>query len=193
MKFKRLIKKDKFLKIADRFGITRIKNGWWIRLGHHKKRPSFQQTVCDSKFDGNAVESFKRALQIASQNRKKYSLKKYIPPSNSIKGLSLSKQANHSGKTFYFTWKVHFIENNKAKNKTFGFWISGNIYESFLKAAGFAKKKGSIFDVEKVDQFFLDYIKRIQNDNIEFLGRSDLRSIDCTYTKIVLKKKYLNN
>lgn len=194
--FKCLKKKNTELQDIDRFGVTRIKGGWWIRLGHHKKRPQFQKTVVDSKYDGDSVKSFLSAVKIAQENRSKYPSIEYIPESNPIKGLTLSRQTNHSGKTHYFCWGFSYRKNGKPVNRRFGFWKNGDILEKFFKALKYSKSIGNdISDKEKLIEIFhwyLAHVSSVRNRTFyEFLLRSDYLNATSKTDMTILYNRYL--
>lgn len=184
--YKRLIKKDKRIENLDRFGITRIPYGWWIRLHHRrlknkKRSPAFQKIVKDSDFGDSAVKSLMEAVEIVRKEKKNYPVQRYKPPTNLIPGLILTKQSNHSGKTFYYRWGFCWRENNCPKNRTFSFWKSGKIYGKFLEAVAFARGKGVEINSESLDDIFYKYSVKMINDVRskrtikEFFDRSDIK------------------
>jgi len=178
--FSRLIKKNSEIQSLDRSGITRISYGWWVRLGFHNHKPAFQVTVKDSDFDGNSAQSFLRAYQIVQENKPKYPVT-WTPETNLVKGLTLTKATNHSGKTHYYTWGFSYREDGKSKNRKFGFWRSGNIYEQYFKAVGFGISKGNKKETSlQLRLYFFNYIAKMMSDDVflSLVERSDFKQID---------------
>lgn len=194
---KRIIKKNPVWKKTDMFGITRMPyKSWWVRLGHIKKDKKrivlFQKSVKDSDFDGDPKKSLLEAIKIVRENRSRYQPGKYIPPSNPVKGVYISRQATRSGKSYYYTWKFNWREEGTPNTKTFGFWRTGKIYEMYLRAVAFAVDKGVKIDHKKIDDYFFECLKKIDDPEpncAHLLDISRLSNIE----KFNLKRKYLKN
>lgn len=173
----------------DRFGITRMGNSWTVRLGWHNRKPQFQTKIYDSDFDGDPKKAFLKAVEIVRDNRDKYQ-SEFQPETNLIKGLILSKHKNASGKSHYWRWQVSFRVEGKAKSKTFGFWITGKIYETYLRAVSFVMGLGIHVDVDRLDDYFFIYCRKILET--EFWERSDINALESEVSKTILKSRYLN-
>lgn len=195
--YKRIRKKNQGIQEMDRFGVTRIKNGWWIRLGWRNKKPRFQQVVWDKEFGGNHIESYRKAVTIADEKKPHYK-SEFRQPTNLIKGVALCKQRSKTktadGKSiFYYCWKYAYMEDRKPKGRTFSFWKTGQIYESFLQMIGFALGYDPDIDLSRIDEYFLTYLNEADEDFLQtFLPRSDIRMIDSFADKQILKKRYLH-
>lgn len=194
--YKRIRKKNQEIREIDRFGVTRIKNGWWIRLGWHNKRPRFQKVIWDKDFEGNHIQSYLKAISVAGENRTQFK-STFRQPTNLVKGVSLCKQRSKSklpnGKPlYYYCWKFAYQEDGKAKGRTFSFWKTGQIYESYLNMVSFALKFDPDINLEEIDDYFLNYLADADSEILKaFLPDSDL---NCVYTetdKYILKNRYL--
>lgn len=194
--FRRVRKKNADIHSIDRSGITRIKDGWLIRLGWSKRRPRFQKVIRDREYNGNQVESYLKAASIARELRPDYR-STFKQPTNLIKGLCLAKQKSKSkgedgAPQFYFCWKFSYIENGKQKGRTFGFWKTGRIYESYLEAIGFARTIDPKMDLDNIDQHFYDYIRSVESEVFKgFLQTSDIPVLDSQSDLFILKNRHL--
>ncbi|UCE65341.1 MAG: hypothetical protein JSU85_10745 [Candidatus Zixiibacteriota bacterium] len=199
--FKRLRKKDPKFEEIDRFGIVRIQSGWLVRLGTHMGTPRFRRYIGDSKHGGNRVKAFLEAVELVKENRDKYK-RIMFPKTNAVKGLTFTKQFNNlnrysredpSKRTFYFTWKYNYLSNDgRAANRTFTFWTSGLIFERYLEAIGFALSLGIDVDLDKIDDYFFQYIERLLGCVNSFdLDKSDIGVLSSEEDKAILKYKYL--
>lgn len=194
--FRRVRKKNADIQSVDRSGITRIKGGWLIRLGWSKRRPQFQKVIRDRDFRGNQIESYLEAVSIARELRPNYK-SDFKQPTNLIKGLCLARQKSKSkgqdGKAmYYYCWKYSYFEKRKQKGRTFGFWKNGRIYESFLEAVGFAIQVDSATNLERIDQYFTDYLRSIDSDTFQyFLQSSDIHVLGSPSDLFILKNRYL--
>ena len=196
--FKRIRKKNAEILDVDRSGITRIKGGWLIRLGWENRRPKFQKVIRDNEYSGNHIESYLEAASIAKELRPNYKTS-FKQPTNLIKGLCLAKQKSKTKgpegqPQFYYSWKFSYVETNKQKGRTFGFWKTGLIYEAFLAAIGFAARRDSELDIGIIDEHFLQYIKDVDADEFKtFLLNSDFKILDSETDMIILKNRYLSS
>lgn len=187
MRFKRIRRQNREIDEMDRFGITRMGSSWTIRLGWHNRKPKFQEKIYDADYDGDAKKAFLKAVEIVQANKDKYQ-SDFQPETNLIKGLILSRHKNASGKSYYWRWQVSFRADGKAKSKTFGFWNTGKIYETYLKAVDFVMGLGISVDLDKVDDFFSRYSQKITES--EFWERSDINALESEVSKTILKSRY---
>ncbi len=194
--FKRIRKKNKQLSEIDRTGVTRIKDGWWIRLGWQNKKPKFQKVIWDKNYEGNHIQSYLKAVSIAEEKRPHYKTS-FRQPTNLIKGVALSKQKSKSKAPdgqplYYYCWKYAYVKNNKAKGKTFSFWKTGQIYESYLQMISFALYFDNSIDLNRIDDHFYAYLNNADSNVIkEILPQSDIKSIETDSDRFILKNRYL--
>ncbi len=197
-RFKRVRKKNPDIDSIDRTGITRIKDGWLIRLGWENKRPRFQKVIRDKEFNGNHIESYRIAAAIAEENRPDY-ISTFKRPTNYIRGLTLAKQRSKTkgpnGEIqYYYCWKYTFVEEKKQRGRTFSFWLTGQLYESYLEAVGFALKFEPELQVSRIDEYFEEYINGIDLSIFkEFVKTSDVKVLGSSSDKLILKNRYLKS
>ena len=194
--FKRIRKKNKEISEIDRTGVTRIKNGWWIRLGWEKKRPKFQKVIWDKEFSGNHIQSYLKAVSIAKEKRPFYKTS-FRQPTNLVKGVALSKQRSkvkhpNGQPMYYYCWKYAYLEEKKPKGKTFSFWKTGQIYESYLQMIRFAMCYDNTIELNRIDDYFFSYLNGGDSGILdEFLLRSDINSVHTESDRFILKNRYL--
>ncbi|MBU2509726.1 hypothetical protein KJ966_00235 [bacterium] len=197
-RFKRVRKKNTDIDSIDRTGITRIKDGWLIRLGWENKRPRFQKVIRDKEYNGNHIESYRIAAAIAEENRPDYR-SNFKRPTNYIRGLTLARQRSKTkgpkGEIqYYYCWKYTFMENQKQKGRTFSFWLTGQLYESYLKAVGFAIKYEPEMLLGRIDEYFVKYINGIDTTTFkDFVTTSDVKVLNSDSDKLILKNRYLKS
>ena len=93
---------------------------------------------------------------------------------------------------YYYCWKYTFIEENKQKGRTFSFWLTGQLYESYLQAIGFALNYEPSLQVDKIDDYFDEYIRSIDMETFQnFVKNSDVRLLKSHSDKLILKNRYL--
>ena len=196
--FKRLRKKNKELSEIDRTGVTRIKDGWWIRLGWENKRPKFQKVIWDKNFGGDHIQSYLKAVSIAKEKRPQFKTS-FRQPTNLIKGVALSKQKSKAkspdgGPLFYYCWKYAYVEDNKPKGKTFSFWKTGQIYESYLQMIRFASCFDESIDLSRIDEYFFSYLDGADEKVLnQILANSDIKSTQTESDRFILKNRYLKD
>ena len=156
-------------------------------MGWRSDRPRFKQRILD-KDHGGAVNSLLKAVEIVSANRDKYR-STYQQETNSIKGLVLTQHKNGSGKTHYWRWQVGYYQNWVQKNKVFSFWKTGKVYELYLKSVKFVLDIGIKIDLDQIDEYFLQYIQKI--DNQGFFERSDIKMFNSESGRTILKIRHL--